>query len=261
MDLLARAAALIAISIAGCTTPRDVPAAGGVHPEGWADPDEPGLPRQMAPRQRRQALVLPAVPRAGLRGRRRRRRVYRRCHTQPGGPTFCGTCHGSDSGPLPKTGAHALHAAFCHDCHDVPEKYDDPGHITGEVRVVFSGLALTGGAKPSFDPATKTCSGVYCHVNQSPVWQKPPATIACDTCHDAPPPNHAAWSRVATPESCATCHPVPPGATPRERQGRSRTRRSRATPATGRTRPARRPSGSTARPRPAPPAWARTRRT
>jgi predicted CxxxxCH...CXXCH cytochrome family protein len=147
------------------------------------------------------------------------------CHTRKGGPEFCGTCHGGDSGPLPATGAHALHASFCTDCHDVPTTVSQPDHITGTPRVAFSGLAVPGGKTASYDATSKTCAGVYCHAAQSPTWQAPPSTIACDLCHKAPPDSHKAWGRVANPPPgaspaavaavCAACHPVPqPGAAP-----------------------------------------------
>jgi predicted CxxxxCH...CXXCH cytochrome family protein len=147
------------------------------------------------------------------------------CHTKPGGPEFCGTCHGGPGGPLPSTGAHLLHATFCNDCHDVPKTFAQPDHITGTPRVAFSGLATSGGKTPTFDPTAKSCSNVYCHVSQTPVWALPPAVIACNSCHETPPASHQAWSRVAMPPAgatpqqvaavCAKCHPVPtPGATP-----------------------------------------------
>jgi hypothetical protein len=79
--------------------------------------------------------------------------------------------------------------------------------------VVFSGLARANGATPTFDATTKQCSGAYCHVNQSPTWQTPPANIPCDTCHTTPPASHARWTRVATPATCGNCHPLPPGGT------------------------------------------------
>jgi predicted CxxxxCH...CXXCH cytochrome family protein len=147
------------------------------------------------------------------------------CHTNKGGPEFCGTCHGGPKGPLPSTGAHALHAAFCNDCHDVPKTVAQPDHITGTPRVAFSGLAAANMKAPSWDPVQKTCSNVYCHVAQTPTWQAPPATIVCDSCHTTPPSSHAAWARVANPPQgaspsavamvCSQCHPAPvPGATP-----------------------------------------------
>jgi predicted CxxxxCH...CXXCH cytochrome family protein len=120
---------------------------------------------------------------------------------------------------------HALHQSFCTDCHDVPKTVAQADHITGAPRLTFSGLATTGGLAPAWDPASRTCSNVYCHASQKPTWAPPPSPIACDSCHGTPPASHAPWSRVATPpagaspadvaSTCARCHLVPtPGATP-----------------------------------------------
>jgi predicted CxxxxCH...CXXCH cytochrome family protein len=66
---------------------------------------------------------------------------------------------------------------------------------------------LHGGAQPAWDPAEQRCAGTYCHGPLSPSWVDP-TPIGCDTCHDAPPKDHARWSRVAIDaSSCTTCHP------------------------------------------------------
>ena len=89
------AAAICALVLGGCTKSRDLSslcaslsgepvgglrhAGGGVHPPGWGgrrQPDEPELPRELAPRERRPARPLPGLPRRGLRGRRRRRLLH-----------------------------------------------------------------------------------------------------------------------------------------------------------------------------------------
>src|SRR5437868_3323076 len=48
-----------------------------------------------------------------------------KCHAQ--GPTSCTTCHALP----PATGAHAAHAQKyeCRECHVVPSRYDDAGHL------------------------------------------------------------------------------------------------------------------------------------
>ncbi len=209
--------ALAAVALlSGCTVARDLPPGDGVHPAGWADPNSSAfhaswlrangddlVPCQTCHGADYQggAVGVPCTSQG--------------CHTQPGGPELCGTCHGSAAGPLPSSGAHALHAAFCSDCHQVPATVSAPGHITGTARVAFSGLALADGATPTWSPSQKRCSGVYCHVNQDPTWPALPSggAVACDLCHGTPPTSHQLWSRVATPTSCATCHPVPPAAT------------------------------------------------
>ena len=132
------------------------------------------------------------------------------CHTHPGGPEWCGTCHGDGTGPRPTTGAHAKHIAYCDTCHVVPAHVRDPGHITGHVTVAFSGAAIDDGSKPTFDAATSTCAAVYCHGTTSQTWHTVTTSTPCDTCHDNPPASHARWSRVAKPGQCSLCHPVPP---------------------------------------------------
>jgi predicted CxxxxCH...CXXCH cytochrome family protein len=152
------------------------------------------------------------------------------CHTE--GPTACSTCHG-DLAQEGARGSHAHHLGggplgktfACAECHVVPKTYKDVGHLflaDGSVdpppaEVTLGALAaLTpAGAKragvPSYDPATSTCSNVYCHgaafadaaaTNVQPAWNKPGAAQAdCGTCHGLPP-NHLNGDR------CAACHPA-----------------------------------------------------
>ncbi|HVV81934.1 MAG TPA: CxxxxCH/CxxCH domain-containing protein [Kofleriaceae bacterium] len=144
----------------------------------------------------------------------------RTCHTQ--GPTACDTCHPAN----PTTGAHTSHldrGVACSTCHEVPAKWDDDGHIfrNGAVdpapaEVTLSGFAATTldpadrTGPPTYDPATGTCSQVYCHgavlhagggTNSQPSWRDdPPGPPACSSCHGAPPPSHAR-------SECGQCHP------------------------------------------------------
>jgi predicted CxxxxCH...CXXCH cytochrome family protein len=140
------------------------------------------------------------------------------CHT--GGPTACTTCHGAG----PTSNAHVVHRDVadlaCSECHIVPARWDDEGHILSK------GVAITGPANVTFgtragftaDPDDRKgpptwqdgrCSNVYCHgdalhaaggVAPEPRWDDPSPAGACNRCHGAPPPNHA-QSR------CETCHP------------------------------------------------------
>jgi len=125
----------------------------------------------------------------------------------------CTSCHGDPARPggaldkaAPATGAHLAHlgqGVACGACHVVPTS---TSHSNGVVEVRFAGIALSGGATPSY--ANGTCSGVYCHgatLNaggkiSTPSWSGGP--LACDACHGAPPPSHASSST-----SCTTCHP------------------------------------------------------
>ncbi|MBI5068371.1 MAG: CxxxxCH/CxxCH domain-containing protein [Deltaproteobacteria bacterium] len=80
---------------------------------------------------------------------------------------------------------------------------------TGSKNVAFGELAAAGGAVPSWDPASRTCSGVYCHGSGSPpvAWAYvyspvPPApSVECAACHGYPPTSHA-----ASATSCNACH-------------------------------------------------------
>ena len=233
------AAAVVSLALAGCTTSRnlslcaalggessDCDGGTGEHPAGWADPTSPSFHQHYLRANGDDLAACASCHGADYQGGIVGVScITQGCHTQPGGPEFCGTCHGGPNGPLPLDAAHALHATFCNDCHDVPKTFAQPGHITGTTRVAFTGLAVADGGTASFDAASMTCSNVYCHVSQTPVWQAPPAVIGCGLCHTSPPSSHAAWARVSTPPAsatpaavaavCVTCHLVPvPGAIP-----------------------------------------------
>ena len=146
------------------------------------------------------------------------------CHTSPGGPTACDTCHPA----VPTSNAHPSHTARvgCESCHQVPATWDAPGHILVDghadgapAEVVFTGQAghtivpADRPGPPTYDPATTTCAGVYCHgdvlgpdgggMNTRPRWtEDPPEPAPCSSCHGLPPPDHAQ-------PSCQGCHPSP----------------------------------------------------
>lgn len=125
----------------------------------------------------------------------------------------CTGCHGdrSRSGdpanqPAPADAhvAHLGHGVPCGTCHEVPAA---PRHANGTVDVVFSGVALARGARPTYDAATHRCSGVYCHRPAAggggriaaPSWSE---RLPCDACHGRPPPDHD-----AADTRCSGCHP------------------------------------------------------
>ncbi|MBX3232506.1 MAG: CxxxxCH/CxxCH domain-containing protein [Labilithrix sp.] len=109
----------------------------------------------------------------------------------------CGACHGRGDDPWPATGAHAAHASPangrpvpCETCHEPPGARHPEGRGFAAVR--FTGLAVRGGRRASYDPATKTCAGTYCHdgaggATRAPAWTAATATT-CGSCHGAPPP-------------------------------------------------------------------------
>ena len=124
------------------------------------------------------------------------------CHAA--GPTACTTCHGAG----PTSQAHGAHAATvaCAECHVVPARWDDDGHIlhdgiaiTTPPPIVFGARAHLAGAAPSWDGAS--CTNTYCHGAQAPRWDDPTPAGTCDRCHGNPPPSHAR-------ADCAACHPA-----------------------------------------------------
>jgi predicted CxxxxCH...CXXCH cytochrome family protein len=147
------------------------------------------------------------------------------CHDQPDGPTACSTCHDQS------TGAHPTHlvageldrAVPCDGCHRVPARWDDPGHILADgvvdpfpAEVELGALANRDVEPPrrtapaSYDPATGSCSNVYCHGGilgdtaaafPAPVWTSTDDQAACGACHGGPPANHASASTA-----CTVCH-------------------------------------------------------
>lgn len=175
----------------------------------------------------------------------------------------CSSCHGDLTSPAPprdtlgntstslrSIGAHRSHLGSsswhaevtCNDCHTVPTRYDDPGHIDpSPAELTYSGTAVARGAVPSWDGAR--CSN-YCHgqtidggSNRTPAWTTLDGTqAACGTCHSLPPaaPHpqnnqcsvcHAAVinaagafvdpslhinGQVEAQMACGSCHPVPP---------------------------------------------------
>lgn len=147
----------------------------------------------------------------------------------------CTTCHGSNGNPAPPVdvagrtstslrtvGAHRSHLGpstwhlefKCNDCHLVPTRWDDPGHIDlAPAELTWSAHATAKGANPTFDGVT--CSGAYCHgatiaggSNKTPTWTDlSGAQKACGTCHSLPPTSipHLPSMTLA---QCGTCHPA-----------------------------------------------------
>jgi predicted CxxxxCH...CXXCH cytochrome family protein len=124
-----------------------------------------------------------------------------KCHAD--GPTSCTTCHALP----PDSGAHKAHAAKydCSECHVVPARYTDAGHLfTSDGKVIaratitFGALARSSGAEPAWDG--RSCSRTYCHIDNKPLWAGGPGQAACGSCHAIPPPDHAR-------SRCAECHP------------------------------------------------------
>ncbi len=161
-------ALLVLLHAAGCSEerPRLVGPTVGVHAEGFADPASDAFhAHDLAKRN----WDLSACAKChgddfggGVSGV-----SCLSCHQE--GPQTCTTCHGTP----PATGAHASHdSVTCSTCHQVPERWDDRGHIVGDpapAEVVLTALG-TGGTY-----ATGTCSNIYCHGGQTKTWQAPSA--------------------------------------------------------------------------------------
>lgn len=157
----------------------------------------------------------------------------------------CDTCHagpatvpfhdllGRTDAKLPTVGAHEAHLRSsryrgplaCDECHTVPSKVTDPGHIDATPGRVFvakpaaGGLAWTDGATPAYDPSTGKCSNVYCHgggtklgadqagfLVRSPAWTGAETQGACGSCHALPPVDGRAEHDGGTVLGCVACH-------------------------------------------------------
>lgn len=199
-------AAVASSALAGaCTIPRERPA-GGVHPEGFADEasaDFHGL-----------ELKKHGYPLADCRvchgedyaGGAVGKSCLGTCHEK--GVEACGTCHGKGENPLPDSGAHGKHAAFCGDCHTIPEDARSAWHPNGAVEIVFSGLAAKN-PDVAYLRSAQRCANVYCHGGNEIGWEPPAPDLGCDGCHGAPPESHTRWKVDAAPTGCAPCHPIP----------------------------------------------------
>ncbi len=116
------------------------------------------------------------------------------------GSGTCGACHGRGEDPWPSTAAHLAHArprsarpVACETCHEVPGPGDRHPRGEGVASVRLSGLATRGGRRATWDTATKTCAGTYCHEGAggsrtAPRWTDGAPASACGTCHGTPPP-------------------------------------------------------------------------
>jgi predicted CxxxxCH...CXXCH cytochrome family protein len=82
-------------------------------------------------------------------------------------------------------------------------------HSNGTVDLTWGGLAVTAGARPSFDAASGTCSNTYCHGEfvggntlNAPIWNRVDGSqVVCGSCHTIPPPAPHIQST-----SCGNCH-------------------------------------------------------
>ena len=171
------------------------------------------------------------------------------------GGDICSTCHSSPtagavttdkpfysteyptkqtSNTNAKVGAHTYHLAkinlmsttlVCANCHG-PVALRDSTHMNRVTNFNFGTVATYNGALPKYDPATGTCSNVYCHggampggdtsgSNRTPSWKTPfmPTSLAlpdsCNKCHGFPPVNASHPVLAPNPDlvTCNGCHP------------------------------------------------------
>ena len=116
-------------------------------------------------------------------------------------------------------GVHASHVlgtrsrpVLCNACHTVPGIQIHKTGVATAGTVVLGNLSNTGGVTSTYAGAGGTCSNTYCHGNfaggagagATPTW-KTAATLACTSCHGAPPALTAASHHPAN-ATCATCH-------------------------------------------------------
>ena len=162
------------------------------------------------------------------------------CHTNPGGPEACNTCHGDFSnisriappratnGDTATTsirvGAHTNHLytatlgsqVACESCHKVPQSVYAQGHLdaTPETIVSFAGVATANIASNAvFNSSDATCSNTYCHGNfaykkSSAVQQNQFAfTDSVMLGNNAT----VTWTKVdGSQATCGSCHDLPP---------------------------------------------------
>ncbi len=207
----------LALVLAACSVDRDLPPgepATGVHPPGMLSVNNPNFHGKLVESLDYDLTICQKCHGEDFAGGKAGVSCLR-CHEK--GPTDCETCH-----PGPRSGAHPQHLAVgreCSDCHIVPTKWDDEGHLrrNGEfdpppAEVTFGALA-----NQSLDPADRsgpptyadgTCTNVYCHgavlhagggTTPAPKWDDHRPIGGCDQCHGKPPPSHAQ-------SECQSCH-------------------------------------------------------
>jgi predicted CxxxxCH...CXXCH cytochrome family protein len=166
------------------------------------------------------------------------------CHSKPGGPENCTTCHGSVNAAPPKdlkdnvspkvrgVGAHQKHVlggslgapVACNECHTVPATLYAAGHLdaTANAEVRFDSVSSNYRSNAVYTASNVSCTNTYCHgnmpggnVNTTITWTDTSATaVACGTCHGdvtkttlkekAFPKSGHTFAAVTT--DCSTCH-------------------------------------------------------
>jgi predicted CxxxxCH...CXXCH cytochrome family protein len=208
---------------------------GAMHDRGFADPRSPAFHGTRLRATRWAAMLDPTQPDAcgrchdgapsrppGVTAPARNAPSCTSCHTGPGGPLNCSTCHGSgdqawpprDACLFPTTampGAHAVHMNAsalhqtpftCGTCHPARTTDLTGAHGDGVVDIAFD--RTLAGTSASYDTTTGTCN-VACHnqggARSTPTWWET-APVTCGDCHTSPPAVHPAGG-------CPLCHAEP----------------------------------------------------
>lgn len=162
------------------------------------------------------------------------------CHTSPGGPASCNTCHGSFDDPeriapppdindnssteIKSVGAHSAHlyenklgsSEICSSCHSVPQEINDPGHVDSDLpaEVIFQNTATAFGASNAvYDSSTATCSNTYCHGNFQFLRDSADAVnrFAYTSDRMTGTPQTLSWIQPDDSQvQCGSCHGLPP---------------------------------------------------
>jgi hypothetical protein len=159
------------------------------------------------------------------------------CHTQPGGPEACNTCHGEFADPLrtapprsldgsiltssPGVGAHTAHLyennigkeILCVTCHKEPSNYSSEGHLGDDdkAEVIFGELAIHRGVNPNYSFTNNNCSDTYCHGNF--VFYRDSSTYAFAYTAPTMVGSNVSvkWNQVdGSQTQCGSCHGLPP---------------------------------------------------
>ena len=153
------------------------------------------------------------------------------CHTYPGGPENCTTCHGSAASMAPPrdldgntsntargVGAHQIHlgadvsgkSLTCNDCHVVPGGVYSPGHLDSDNRaeVIFQSLIAKTITNDDSSPSVPIDPNQPTYI-PAPVYNPADLTCANTYCHgyfkNGNVDNKPVWNDPSTSQ-CGSCH-------------------------------------------------------
>ncbi len=217
----------------------------GIHPAGWAIPTAHGYSANQQGLQTCTGCHTGFGAASGI-----ATSSCNTCHSNASHPDWqneCTFCHGTTgrTGNVPGTdpflaysppvgpqgqtlttdamvGAHQKHVNplasgqrappfACTNCHASPLP-SGVAHVDGQrASLPFGGIAITGSARPVFNPTTLTCSATYCHgsftggaTTAAPLWTGGPMT--CTSCHGRPPNTGEHSLHNGAGIGCGSCH-------------------------------------------------------